>query len=275
MENQLPSETPVSTHSRPKAAGMSVRNSLYGRPVSTHSRPKAAGTSEIRGYRNLRFQHTAARRRLGHTLIPMLQTALCFNTQPPEGGWYDINKMTLWRHSFQHTAARRRLGQQFANRADQRRSFNTQPPEGGWLRVAVVFQCAACGFNTQPPEGGWSLCQNTQGFIFVSTHSRPKAAGTLAARSSADKSLFQHTAARRRLGKPSVHGRPSYVVSTHSRPKAAGPLADGGADDVVSTHSRPKAAGISISLTDKRGFVSTHSRPKAAGNTFIHDIQLP
>ena len=33
----------------------------------------------------------------------------------------------------------------------------------------------------------------------------------------------------------------------------------------VSTHSRLKAAGISISLTDKRGFVSTHSRLKAAG----------
>ena len=34
----------VSTHSRPKAAGLMQISCLQGRKVSTHSRPKAAGT---------------------------------------------------------------------------------------------------------------------------------------------------------------------------------------------------------------------------------------
>ena len=57
--------------------------------------------------------------------------------------------------------------------------------------------------------------------------------------------MFQHTAARRRLGCCGVAARTSNNVSTHSRPKAAGtwvclPLQR----IVVSTHSRPKAAGV-------------------------------
>ena len=121
----------------------------------------------------------------------------------------------------------------------------------------------------------------------VSTHSRPKAAG-IAFDFPCMNPVFQHTAARRRLGagrKIFIHGIP---VSTHSRPKAAGGSAffchrqycrfntqppEGGwaiikyliSLGIVSTHSRPKAAGFppfSIALiTD----VSTHSRPKAAG----------
>ena len=56
---------------------------------------------------------------------------------------------------------------------------------------------------------------------WVSTHSRPKAAGNV-----------------RREGKYVV------VVSTHSRPKAAGKAFDGFTNTFqVSTHSRPKAAG--------------------------------
>ena len=54
------------------------------------------------------FQHAAARRRLErkarHSTIP-----ICFNTQPPEGGW----------------AAKRVF-------VDLVCGFNTQPPEGGW-----------------------------------------------------------------------------------------------------------------------------------------------
>ena len=79
--------------------------------------------------------------------------------------------------------------------------------------------------------------------LMVSTHSRPKAAGTGAAKSW----YFED-------------------VSTHSRPKAAGignKAAFGGQD--VSTHSRPKAAGkIDLPYTFCE-HVSTHSRPKAAG----------
>ena len=57
----------------------------------------------------------------------------------------------------------------------------------------------AC-FNTQPPEGGWgNNCYATRQDA-VSTHSRPKAAGS--------KAYSDHA------------GR--LAVSTHSRPKAAG-----------------------------------------------------
>ena len=62
----------VSTHSRPKAAGPIdfVIELIFG--VSTHSRPKAAG------------QHTG--------LCPCRN--VCFNTQPPEGGWRPL-RITL------------------------------------------------------------------------------------------------------------------------------------------------------------------------------------
>ena len=57
----------------------------------------------------------------------------------------------------------------------------------------------AC-FNTQPPEDGWISLAFIISFPFVvSTHSRPKTAGSAGARKYAGAPLFQHTAARRRL----------------------------------------------------------------------------
>ena len=61
----LPIRPEVSTHSRPKAAGETPAVVKGFKPVSTHSRPKAAGA--IAG----NFQGAD----------------VCFNTQPPEGGW--------------------------------------------------------------------------------------------------------------------------------------------------------------------------------------------
>ena len=59
------------------------------------------------------------------------------------------------------------------------------------------------------------------GIQSVSTHSRPKAAGS-ATWFSHSLYAFQHTAARRRLGCVHFFGIPLLDVSTHSRPKAAG-----------------------------------------------------
>ena len=150
-----------------------------------------------------------------------------------------------------------------------RLSFNTQPPEGGWpprywfapvARVSTHSRPKAAGstvsdvnltrkcFNTQPPEGGWA--------VFSST--------------SISRLKFQHTAARRRLATPSKVRRLVRFVSTHSRPKAAGPgLLQQTRGNVVSTHSRPKAAGHNGNLSDFGYAVSTHSRPKAAGLRII------
>ena len=144
------------------------------------------------------FQHTAARRRLG------AKTRCC----PAP-------------NSFQHTAARRRL---------------VERAHGGHRRDI--------GFNTQPPEGGWQPHRAPQGAQKVSTHSRPKAAGSKPS-NPASWCWFQHTAARRRLAPNPCHTNDPTWVSTHSRPKAAGHARESfTAAVVVSTHSRPKAAGI-------------------------------
>ena len=78
----------VSTHSRPKAAGKSVEDLARVYEVSTHSRPKAAGL----------------------LCLCRSRAAMCFNTQPPEGGWTNQVVLILAVNTFQHTAARRRLG---------------------------------------------------------------------------------------------------------------------------------------------------------------------
>ena len=98
---------------------------------------------------------------------------------------------------FQHTAARRRLVESDTI-TNVLIGFNTQPPEGGWRTYPPALPCRAC-FNTQPPEGGWRVSDDRNAFDWVSTHSRPKAAGA-----------------------PCLCLRLSPIVSTHSRPKAAG-----------------------------------------------------
>ena len=56
----------------------------------------------------------------------------------------------------------------------------------------------------------------------VSTHSRPKAAGICFTLCRAGCGLFQLTAARRRLAAKKIAEALGRNVSTHSRPKAAG-----------------------------------------------------
>ncbi len=128
----------------------------------------------------LLFQHTAARRRLAFKPPCQQMGYKGFNTQPPEGGWIGC-------------------GQQYARLT----GFNTQPPEGGWanpseiIRDMLTFQhtaarrrlelrhvvpCFHHGFNTQPPEGGWTVDLVVMLTVWVSTHSRPKAAGFRAGR---------------------------------------------------------------------------------------------
>ena len=100
--------------------------------VSTHSRPKAAGKAS-------RYRSSPSE---------------CFNTQPPEGGWFlirwHIAQMMVSTHSRPKAA-----GDGIHKTLTDLYSFNTQPPEGGW----DFFECLKCFhfcFNTQPPEGGWS-----------------------------------------------------------------------------------------------------------------------
>ena len=165
--------------------------------VSTHSRPKAAGSFRVGGDASF----------------------LCFNTQPPEGGWASkpckSQSDLVSTHSRPKAAgtAQARLRGVFVV------STHSRPKAAGHLqrqikavkKVSTHSRPKAAGiqavqrplrhvrFNTQPPEGGWE----TENFVmfgrFVSTHSRPKAAGL-----------------------SSSHTDKTKKVSTHSRPKAAG-----------------------------------------------------
>ena len=151
------------------------------------------------------FQHTAARRRLvlhseGYLIAPR----------------------------FQHTAARRRLAD-IDQTSDQPISFNTQPPEGGWdsgdfwpvidLDVSTHSRPKAAGGNgTKEISWAWVSTHSRpkaaggeadiyQAAADVSTHSRPKAAGRRKVSLCAC-SMFQHTAARRRLEDAIMQGVP-------------------------------------------------------------------
>ena len=120
----------------------------------TAARRRLAAWINRRGYR-LRFQHTAARRRLGLWLtVNTIGSAVSTHSRPKAAGFRPIRLFPA------------------------RQSFNTQPPEGGWL-AHIASRYERQGFNTQPPEGGWQSWQDDlkQGFA-VSTHSRPKAAGS-------------------------------------------------------------------------------------------------
>ena len=56
------------------------------------------------------FQLTAARRRLENTMAAAYHRQICFNSQPPEGGWQNGLLAPVYDGVFQLTAARRRLG---------------------------------------------------------------------------------------------------------------------------------------------------------------------
>ena len=144
--------------------------------------------------------------------------------------------------------------------------FNSQPPEGGWplstiyLNQTSQFQLTAARRRLDVMS---ILLSKEQA---VSTHSRPKAAGSY--RTSVLNSLlwFQLTAARRRLEIPPYPRKTLMMFQlTAARRRLATPAANFCSNTSVSTHSRPKAAGCLIFLIYCFIRVSTHSRPKAAG----------
>ena len=87
----------VSTHSRPKAAGKKTRCLLVWRGCFNTQPPEGGWHRVMREFMTrLKFQHTAARRRLaGRAINMMLQ--LGFNTQPPEGGWSNAHSSSWFR----------------------------------------------------------------------------------------------------------------------------------------------------------------------------------
>ena len=189
---------------------------------------------------------------------------------------------------FQHTAARRRLVFHcFDAFGFLLVSTHSRPKAAGC--ASSTIRTAPSGFNTQPPEGGWNFERDNDVFCFVSTHSRPKAAGRTSWHATKWASLFQHTAARRRLGMAQQKELPWVAVSTHSRPKAAGSRPYLTLCVFVCFNTQPPEGGwqgYTVGYAEYTGFqhtaarrrlgfdyqpmkadkaVSTHSRPKAAG----------
>ena len=209
-----------------------------------------------------------------------------FNTQPPEGGWLfgicAYNCLLL----FQHTAARRRLAEKHRPKTDPEKvsthsrpkaagikfavvvrkpcSFNTQPPEGGWVSDDVLYK-ALDGFNTQPPEGG---CEESRHSLILSlfqhTAARRRLGDGVYKVSTTEK--FQHTAARRRLAPFGVvRLRLCRFQHTAARRRLG---SETSSDDFgrlfQHTAARRRLVG-KTNLGVRRMLVSTHSRPKAAG----------
>ena len=166
----------VSTHSRPKAAGVPKFKNPFTVVVSTHSRPKAAGNSRSQGYVVYPVSTHSRPKAAGSAPICRPPASIGFNSQPPEGGWPPFACNTLITQRFQLTAARRRLV--FPGLLPHKISGFQLTAARRRLAVIIFVNCVT---------------------IAVSTHSRPKAAGNLLGAGCAVQ-MFQLTAARRRLG---------------------------------------------------------------------------
>ena len=146
-------------------------------------------------------------------------------------------------------------------------SFNTQPPEGGWLQPFSFCNSRSTFQHTAARRRLEVKLTFPDCDPMVSTHSRPKAAGTPLLSTKFNLS-FQHTAARRRLANFLYRRRRRCSVSTHSRPKAAGSTFGNIARYSSCCFNTQPPEGGWFSTSESGTFcppVSTHSRPKAAG----------
>ena len=146
---------PVSTHSRPKAAG-SFENGDGIQPivVSTHSRPKAAGFLKIDHELIICVSTHSRLKAAGCRRLARRPSETCFNTQPPEGGWLRMVQVLPMVVMVSTHSRLKAAGARYTRNRIFKLRFNTQPPEGGWTPKK-------CAGQTD----------------MVSTHSRLKAAG--------------------------------------------------------------------------------------------------
>ena len=143
--------------------------------VSTHSRLKAAGKSPRRIRKKVVCFNTQPPEGGWVAQVPKPARGRGFNTQPPEGGWATVTKVRIMLIVSTHSRLKAAGFCDFFQRCALA-CFNTQPPEGGWLPLRSSKRRILC-FNTQPPEGGWSSQWHFYPLFSVSTHSRLKAAG--------------------------------------------------------------------------------------------------
>ena len=100
-------------------------------------------------------------------------------------------------------------------------------------------------------------------------HSKPPEGGcTISVKSDQSSTLFQHTAARRRLRVEPVR-RKSWTVFQHTAARRRLPsiCIRAWTNSIVSTHSRPKVAAKHGITSQIKTHVSTHSHPKVAAES--------
>ena len=235
------------------------------------------------------FQHAAARRRLAAATRRIISISM-----------------------FQHAAARRRLGMpDMAMPTSVAVSTRSRPKAAG--KYGTVLATLVSGFNTQPPEGGWMpYFMIHGGNNMVSTRSRPKAAGFLLfgiqqisycfntqppeggwlnnQQTNHAELMFQHAAARRRLGRHNIRGR-AFQAFQHAAARRRLVCSAMSSINRIGFNTQPPEGGWlvrGVRLLRMDGFqhaaarrrlvyllllflnhqtVSTRSRPKAAGKT--------
>ena len=165
----------VSTHSRPKAAGCGAKCRYVYQLVSTHSRPKAAGQVAVYEQAQVIVSTHSRPKAAGiFFLSNKNNSAVSTHSRPKAAG--QRSTIQQFYHMFQHTAARRRLAkirwkhnilklfQHTAARRRLGRGNKVSFGEFGFQHTAARRRLGKrCSFRPRQH--------------FVSTHSRPKAAG--------------------------------------------------------------------------------------------------
>ena len=123
----------VSTHSRPKAAGRKIISLCVIIAVSTHSRPKAAVQRFCLSVKDVLFQLTAARRRLGG-LLSYDGSSAVFQLTAARRRLGLLSVYARYASAFQLTAARRRLAGMLAKQVNVIRvSTHSRPKAAGLM----------------------------------------------------------------------------------------------------------------------------------------------
>ena len=214
--------------------------------------------------RPYRFQHTAARRRLGKIRrFPNPERWVSTHSRPKAAGFPYLSNnhhnyvSTHSRPKAAGTPCRRKRGRCYVSTHSRPKAAGRQP------HIPPAFGIVST--HSRPKAAG-SLDEPADEAVKVSTHSRPKAAGLDRNRQRRLRGRFQHTAARRRLGMPAVASyRRGWFQHTAARRRLVVFPCSRHIVSMVSTHSRPKAAGPKEAFGMYKSAVSTHSRPKAAG----------
>ena len=115
----------------------------------------------------------------------------------------DLCSLSAFR--FQYTAARRRLVHHVRRKRLHGDSFNTQPPEGGWAtNAASDIDGASVSTHSRPKAAGSTTVYVE--FPFARFNTQPPEGGWACSKEPPKTvSVFHHTAARRRLGRLVLH----------------------------------------------------------------------